>query len=248
MFKLDTIPFFQQVRDSKRILLAGAGGGFDIYAGIPVYFALKELGKEVVLANLSFTELQFTNAERETPYGHWWVTAGTQLKGGSDYFPERALCRWFATQGEAVGMYAFPKTGVRPLRDAYKNIARKHGIDTVVLVDGGTDSLMFGDEDSLGTPHEDICSMAAVSRSNITKQILLCIGFGIDHFHGVSHFRFLENVATLAQKGAYFGMWQVLQEMPEAQRFIQAVTFANEEIKSRPSIVCNSILSALQGN
>jgi hypothetical protein len=137
---------------------------------------------------------------------------------------------------------------VRPLRDAYKHIARKHGIDTVVLVDGGTDSLMFGNEEGLGTPQEDSCSMAAAFRSGITHQFLLSIGFGIDHFHGVSHFRFLENVALLAKEGGYLGMWQLMKEMPEAQRFMDLVAFANQRCASRPSIVCNSILAALQGN
>ena len=38
------------------------------------------------------------------------------------------------------------------------------GVDTLVLVDGGTDSLMRGDEEGLGTPHEDIASLAGTTR------------------------------------------------------------------------------------
>ena len=30
------------------------------------------------------------------------------------------------------------------------------GIDTIILADGGTDSLMCGDEEELGTPTEDM--------------------------------------------------------------------------------------------
>ncbi|MFN8395641.1 MAG: DUF1152 domain-containing protein, partial [Bacteroidia bacterium] len=113
---------------------------------------------------------------------------------------------------------------------------------------GGTDSLMFGDEESLGTPHEDVCSLAAACGSRIPNQILVTIGFGIDHFHGVSHYRFMENVAELSREGAYWGMWQMLKEMPEAQRFLDAIAHANEETRSRPSIVNNSIASALRGD
>ena len=247
MFSLDQIPFFQVLQKSKRILLAGAGGGFDIFAGIPIYLALKRLGKEVTLANLSFTELSLSNSQLVAP-NCYCVTSSDRLRTGGSYFPERILCQWLAGLGENVGVYAFPRTGVRPLRDAYKYIARTHGIDTVVLIDGGTDSLMFGDEEGLGTPEEDICSMAAAFRSGITHQYLLSIGFGVDHFHGVSHFRFLENVATLAKEGGFLGMWQLLKEMPEAQRFLEAVEFANGSAPQRPSIVCNSIASAIKGD
>lgn len=247
MLQIDQIPFFQAIAKSKRILLAGAGGGFDIFAGLPIYFALKRLGKEVTLANFSFTDLRLTNSTLAAP-NCYWVQSGDRLRDGGDYFPERILCQWLALQGESTGVYAFPRTGVRPLRDAYKYIAKTHGIDTVVLIDGGTDSLMFGDEEGLGTPHEDICSMAAAFRSGITHQYLLSIGFGIDHFHGVSHFLFLENVALLAREGGFMGMWQLLKEMPEAQLFMDAVRFSNEAVPKRPSIVCNSIASALRGD
>ena len=39
------------------ILVAGAGGGFDVYAGLPVYERLRSLGKDVFQANMSFTYL-----------------------------------------------------------------------------------------------------------------------------------------------------------------------------------------------
>ena len=39
-------------------------------------------------------------------------------------------------------------------------------LDTIILVDGGTDSLMRGDEAKLGTPEEDMASIAAVTDSS----------------------------------------------------------------------------------
>lgn len=38
---------------------------------------------------------------------------------------------------------------------AYEALARELAIDTLVLVDGGTDSLLDGTESGLGTPSED---------------------------------------------------------------------------------------------
>ena len=54
---LSRIPLFDELVDSKTILLAGAGGGYDITSGIPLYVALNEMGKEVIMANLSFSLL-----------------------------------------------------------------------------------------------------------------------------------------------------------------------------------------------
>jgi hypothetical protein len=44
-------PFYE----SKGVLLLGMGGGYDIFAGVPLFFELRERGVPVVLANLSFS-------------------------------------------------------------------------------------------------------------------------------------------------------------------------------------------------
>ncbi|UZR98810.1 DUF1152 domain-containing protein [Chondrinema litorale] len=246
MTRLSEIQFFNSIKESENILLAGAGGGFDIYSGLPVYFALKQMGKNVTLANFSFTELRKTSATEVFPFCYQ-VEASCKVLSSNNYFPEKYLCEWLLTRGEQTSIYAFAKTGVLPLKKAYDYIIKKHSIDTIVLVDGGTDSLMFGDEDGLGTPVEDICSMAAVYKTSIKKKHLLSVGFGIDHFHGVSHFRFLENVAELMRDGGYNGMFQVTKEMEEGKHYIAAVEYANMRMKGMESIVNNSISSAVQG-
>src|SRR6185437_7492889 len=42
-----TLPFFQEIESAQSILLAGAGGGFDIFSGLPLYFGLRAMGKQV---------------------------------------------------------------------------------------------------------------------------------------------------------------------------------------------------------
>jgi len=68
MINLSTIPLFRQLDNSQNILISGAGGGFDIYCGLPLYFALKAQGKKVVLSNLSFTWLANTSAKEVSPF------------------------------------------------------------------------------------------------------------------------------------------------------------------------------------
>ena len=52
---MDTFPALRLIdKSSDTILLAGAGGGFDIFAGIPLMLLFESMGKQVVLGNLSF--------------------------------------------------------------------------------------------------------------------------------------------------------------------------------------------------
>ncbi|MBC8141340.1 MAG: DUF1152 domain-containing protein, partial [Armatimonadetes bacterium] len=139
--------------------------------------------------------------------------------------------------------------GARPVAAAYRNLVdHLGGVDAVVLVDGGTDSLMRGDEQGLGTPEEDSVSLYAVNRlEGVPTKLLACIGFGIDTFHSVCHAHFLESVAALAMKGAYLGAWSLLPQMPEAEAYRAAVEFVHAKMFNHPSIVNTSILSAVEG-
>lgn len=239
-------PLFDALDGAQRILLAGAGGGFDVFSGLPLYFALQAEGREVWLANLSFTRLRKTTATQVAPHCYR-VQATDRLQDEYPYFPEKYLAEWFLTQQQQIGIYAFEKTGVQPLRRAYDHLIRTHDLDAVILVDGGTDSLMFGDEAGLGTPAEDSCSMAAVYQSRAPRQLLVCLGFGIDHFHGVSHYHFLENVATLAAAQAFLGSFSVTNTMAAFEWYREAVDYVHRRMPIRPSIVSHSIVSAIEG-
>jgi hypothetical protein len=43
----------QLISDSTRILVAGAGGGYDVVCGLPIYLDLCDRGKETHLARLA---------------------------------------------------------------------------------------------------------------------------------------------------------------------------------------------------
>jgi hypothetical protein len=238
------LPFFTALEAAERVLLAGAGGGYDVFCGLPLYFGLRNAGKEVHLANLSFSHLGLV--EEITPAMRR-VTADSD--GSKYYFPERHLCQWFREQGEEVAIYCFERTGVVPIRTGYEWLVRELGIDTVLLVDGGTDSLMRGDECGLGTPHEDIVSIAAVDELNVGRKLLACLGFGIDQYHGVCHAHVLEGVAELSRAGGYLGTFSLLPGMSEAERYCQATRYVFEAMSNHISIVfSSSILSALEGH
>lgn len=240
------LPFFEEIAKGQHILVAGVGGGFDVFAGLPLYFWLREAGKTVHLANLSFTALGMVAGERPVS-SLVRVLPGTH--GPASYFPELHLSTWLSKRQGETPVYAIDRTGVRPITEAYHWLVNNLQVDTLLLVDGGTDSLMRGDEFHLGTPQEDMASLAAAYMvTGPKRKILACLGFGIDAFHGICHAQFLENVAALAMDGGYLGTWSVIREMEEFRLYEQAAEYATAQTPLRPSIVNTSIVSAIKGH
>jgi hypothetical protein len=245
VFSLLEPPLFTRLKKAERILVAGARGGFDVYAGLPLALALRASGKDVHLANLSFSSLYGLDDEV------WWeqdvarITPDTKARDW--YFPEGVLARWLARHGQPSTVYAFPRVGVAPLRDAYRFLVDRLQLDAVVLVDGGTDILMRGDERGLGTPEEDMASLAAVHGLDVPEKAVVCLGFGVDAYHGVNHVHVLENLAALDRDGAYLGAFSIPRDSVEGALYLDAVQYAQEATNERPSIVNGSIAAAVRG-
>ncbi|MGY4311386.1 DUF1152 domain-containing protein [Bradyrhizobium sp. JR3.5] len=237
------IPFLDRLEQATNVLIAGCGGGFDVFGGVPIAERLWSRGKQVVFGNFSFTNLWLCGGERINQTT-WRVD---RRSAEIPYFPEKWLAEWLAARERAVPIYAFAKSGVRPLAATYRWIVEQHQIDLVVLFDGGTDSILFGDEPGLGTLIEDAVSIVAAQNATDGQALLAAIGFGIDHFHGVSHHAFLENVARLTTDGGFLGAFSLSSKTAEAAAFLDLVDYANQRQPAHASIVCNSIASALRG-
>jgi hypothetical protein len=244
-YSLDTPPLFAALGSARSVLIAGAGGGFDVYAGLPLALALWRRGIQVHLASLSFSQLELTDRES-------WVAehvaAVTPDSVSPDWYcPERTLARWLAAHDLPSTVYAFPPLGVQWLRDAYRHLVERLDVDAVVLVDGGTDILLRGDESNLGTPVEDITSLAAVAGLDIPVKLVSCLGFGIDAHDGVNHCQVLENIAALDRDGGYLGALSIPGGSREAVLYRDAVADAQAATPERPSIVNGQIAAATGG-
>jgi hypothetical protein len=237
---------FAALRPAQSVLIVGAGGGFDVYAGLPLAIALADAGVRVHLANLSFAQLELLDLDVWLDENVALVTPETA--GLDEYFPERTLARWLATQDRPSTVYAFPKTGVQPLRAAYRVLIERLAVDAIVLVDGGTDILMRGDEAGLGTPVEDMTSLAAAAGLDLPIKVVTCVGFGIDSYHGVVHTQVLENIAALDRAGHYLGALSLPSASREAALYCDAVADAQAATPLRPSIVNGQIAAATRGD
>lgn len=143
-------------------------------------------------------------------------------------FPVKVAGEWLLRRSFEAPVYAFAKTGVEPLRAADQMLFERHSFDLVILVDGGTDSLIFGDEPGLDTVVEDAVSVVAPCEVAGDRTLLAVLGFGVDHFHGVSHHSFLENVARLSRTSGNLGVISLVQRTPEGDAFLDLVGYANQ--------------------
>ena len=235
-------PFFLETAKAETVLIAGAGGGFDVVSGIPLYLHFRSQGKQVVLANLSFTALNFSECEEVFPGTYRVTDQAAELP----YFPEKYILEWLRARGEEPLVYAFSnKMGVQPLRQAYTHLIERHQVDTLVLVDGGTDSLMFGDEAKVGTIVEDACSIVATGQLPVANAYLAAIGFGVEH--DLNHHACLENMAALIKGEQDLGAMSLTQGMAEGRAYLELVDYLNTRMKLHQSIVTNSIASAVRG-
>ncbi|MFD8599819.1 DUF1152 domain-containing protein [Kitasatospora sp. NPDC059646] len=239
-------PLLTRLLAAERILIAGAGGGHDVYAGLPIALALRAAGREVHLANLAFTHHYGLDAAAWEGPQLARITPDT--RSAEPGFPERSLARWLRDHRQPDTVWAFASAGVKPLRAAYRTLVRRLGIDAILLVDGGTDILLRGDEAGLGTPEEDMASLAAVAGlRSVPQRLVACLGFGVDAHHGVSHSLVLENLAALQRDGGYLGAFSLPADSPEAAHYLDAVEQARAAAPERPSIVHGSVAAALRG-
>ena len=167
---------------NRTILLAGAGGGWDIFGGLPLLYEWRETCK-IVLANF---------LARVEGFDVRLVTAADD--------PEGKLA-----DALNLPVYVFGKAGFRTLKTGYEMLVKEHGIDTIILADGGVDSLMRGDEEGCGTIFQDTLSVGVVDSLNVPTKILACVGFGTETEEGVCHYRALENIAAITKDGGFLG-------------------------------------------
>jgi hypothetical protein len=247
------LPILDQVRDSQNILVAGAGGGFDVYAGLPIYFALRALGKTVHLANYSFSDYLFSSiiSNAEVLDGDLVFGLSGSLRRTGDLpiaAPEAVLAQWFEQiRGEKTTIWLFKNAGVVPVRKAYQSLVKHLGIDALILVDGGVDSLMCGDETWPGTLIEDAISLAAVEPLDVPIKILSCVGFGTEVEEGLCHHHALENIAALAKIGAFLGSCALTPQMEVFQLYEAAGRYVWEMPPHARSHISTRIIPAVHG-
>jgi len=210
---------------ARRVLLAGCGGGYDVLGAIPLAHQLRARGLAVELASFSFSYLNALDAARDEHYPNLYAV-GAAAATEAAYCPEAWLARWLDEElGGTHFVWSFEKTGVRPLERAYRALVEHLAIDAIILVDGGIDAALRGDETSLGTPAEDLTSLAAVTALADIPIALACVGLSSELRDGIAHAQFFERIAELARESAYLGAGALVPGTPACDAYVRAVEY-----------------------
>lgn len=232
----------------SRVLIAGAGGGWDFACGLPIALELEKRGHYVAFANASFTNLALVTGGRWHLDNLLEIDADSWLAHG-DCFPERLLSAWYrARRGRKVPVHCIGSGGVVPTVRAYEKIIEKERIDTILCIDGGVDGILRGDEFDLGTPSLDAISVMAASLCSAKTRIYAMTAFGIEGAEtGLPHAQVLGRVSDLMREGAFLGVGALHGECGGV--FMDAMDHMYQGLPAaRQSVILNGIRSAARGD
>jgi hypothetical protein len=232
---------------NETVILAGAGGGYDIFGALPIYHKLVKFSK-IILVNYSFTELDLVKkyAEEIMPYLYKISNNQNIILDNDDYFPEFKLAKELGNSS----MYLFVDYPTcQSMINGYNKIIELEGnnntIDAIYLVDGGCDILLKGTENcGLASFVEDMMHLKAVSYlKNINKKVVCAIGVNIDIAHGVTQLELDKRLDELKNQKILLDKW-IFDKYDTAVKFYYDVF-----MKSDPqnSIVQSLICAAVDG-
>ena len=212
---------------SHNVLLCGCGGGCDIYTGLPLYKSLVESKKNVFCANITFSDVdKLSKIATQVQELVFQVQYNDKVKIGEkypdNYLPEWWLSKYFTTHKYANSfVYAIFSEGVIPLTKAFEHILTTHDIDTIIVVDGGIDSMMQGDEEGIGSFLQDIATLLTVSQLEIPTKLLITNAWGMEGH--ISHNQFFENVSNLTKTQDFYGCFFFTATSPEGKFYLEVL-------------------------
>ncbi|MFN8612106.1 MAG: DUF1152 domain-containing protein [Vulcanimicrobiota bacterium] len=211
----------ERLQPCQRVLLLASGGRSDLLAALPLALDLKARGKEIFLA-APLSGKKPSERYREIP-----------PKGKAFENRLAALIE--------VPLYGFHPEGTLPRLELLRDLALDLSIDGLLLVEAGVETLLRGDEPSLGSAADDLVSLAAARQLELPVKLLANLGFGYDLNKGLSHAYTLEAIAELSQDGGFYGSLSLLPGTPEFALLVKGAAL----LASGHPI--HSLIQALQG-
>ncbi len=169
----------------EKILVVGVGGGGDITSTLILRKRLKKLGKQVIAGNVAWKRYEedpkaiarkiddFENIKRISKTT-FLINKNSKLKDGV-IFDEFKFAKYYNEEILMVDVHKGVKGIIEGLNKAIDSL----GIDFVIGIDGGGDSLATGFEKTLKSPLIDAMMTAALK--NIKVPSILCVfAYGCD--------------------------------------------------------------------
>lgn len=134
------------------------------------------------------------------------------------------------------------------LTELYMTFIQRHNVDAIVCMDGGSDSLMAGDESGLGDPIEDAVTVTTVARlPHLKEKILIAIGAECDRFNSVSDGATCRGMAELRARGGFSGSMAIEPTSSGLRFYGDCIDYMQRHASFR-SVVSNSIVESARGS
>lgn len=231
-----------------------------------IYPELKRLSKKITIASYSFgnpmriegAEVVFKHnllGDKDATHNNVYATrVDAKCKAPKDYGPEVGMCDFLDKEysdcaPHSVYAHYARDFSVPVLREFYEQLCARHEVDAVVLFDGGSDSLMAGDEEGLGDPVEDAVSVATVATLShpLKYRLLVSLGFGCDRYNSVSDAASLRAVAELTRSGGFLGTVSLEPASVGLSCYRRCVDHVYSHYVFR-SVLTGSVIAAAQGH
>ena len=219
------------LRITEKTLVLGVGGGYDIYTALPWFLSLSDQEQhQCLLANYSFTDDLYKYASTEKQYIIEVSPSTVRTEKNRNYFPEHHLATSLNRTIYAVRLVPCPL-----LTTVLQEFIEEHQIKRLLLFDGGTDSIIFGDEGQIyGSPLEDSQTILAAYHSGLPC-ILITSALGIDDCNVDLYLKRAEEMTI-----HNFKVGPTLTGWEDYRRIVQSSV--------PPSIIQESILAAGDGH
>ena len=112
-----------------------------------------------------------------------------------------------------------------------------------MLIDGGIDLILRGDEISIGTPSEDLTSLAAVAQLEVPARIA-CLGLGAEIRDGIAHEQVFARIAELTRAGGYLGADALVAATPRGQLYARAHDYVTSHQATRKQSHVHKVVRA----
>jgi len=225
------------LKNSKKALLIGIGGGGDIVGTIPTSELLGMFGVECVYGGISWERSVFdpvpgprtfeeTRNVRKLNDVVWYANPGTVTSTGVS-FAESGFSRVLGEETLLIGIHGGPGAVAEGILDA----CRKLNADLVIGVDVGGDVLAQGDEPGLMSPLADAVMTSALYYVDREMPTLMGLfGYGSDG--ELTQGELERSMKVLAKEGGILGSWGITQDA--LKRLEKAVSTVPTEASRMP--------------
>lgn len=202
----------------QNVLLVSAGGGFDIFASLPIFYALNHYGFNVDFLSYSNTTIsEASNYTSTEDFGYSIFSIGNEIKNNSSNFPELYVNNFLKEGFEfEKSIYIINrKQTIENVITAYENLVKILNVNSIIVCGFGQKTICFGNEETDTDTINHIMNIAAISKIQNVSKAICNIGFESSPRSKLSFETSIENISLLAQRKSMLGGFQLESDMDE---------------------------------